>query len=101
MRLRDPREFRENLPVTRKYVYLNHAAVSPTPLPSLFEAYRYLYEVANRGSIAANEEEEDELYHIRSKIANLIGAYPDEISLIPNTSYGVNFSCTWSRMEKR
>ncbi|ADX84127.1 aminotransferase class V-fold PLP-dependent enzyme [Saccharolobus islandicus] len=90
MRLRDPREFRENLPVTRKYVYLNHAAVSPTPLPSLFEAYRYLYEVANRGSIAANEEEEDELYHIRSKIANLIEAYPDEISLIPNTSYGVN-----------
>ncbi|AAK42385.1 aminotransferase class V-fold PLP-dependent enzyme [Saccharolobus solfataricus] len=90
MRLRDPREFRENVPVTRKYVYLNHASVSPTPLPSLFEAYRYLYEVANRGSIAVNEEEEDELYHIRSKISNLVGAYSDEISLIPNTSYGVN-----------
>ncbi|WP_338603933.1 aminotransferase class V-fold PLP-dependent enzyme [Sulfolobus tengchongensis] len=90
MKLKDPKEFREFVPITKKYIYLNHAAISPTPLPSLFEAYRYLYEVTTEGSIAVSKEEENEFFQIRSKIANLIGASVEEISLIPNTSYGVN-----------
>lgn len=90
MRLRDPKEFRELVPATKKYIYLNHAAISPIPLPSLFEAYRYLYEISNEGSIAANREEADELFRIRKNIGNLINANPEEISLVPNTSYGIN-----------
>lgn len=90
MRLRDPKEFRELVPATKRYIYLNHAAISPTPLPSLFEAYRYLYEISNEGSIAANREEADELFRIRKNIGNLINADPEEISLVPNTSYGIN-----------
>ncbi len=90
MKFQDPKEFRELVPVTKKYIYLNHASISPTPLPVLFEAYRYLYEVSYRGSIAVNEEEVNDLFNLREKVSKLINVSPEEISFIPNTSYGVN-----------
>lgn len=83
-------DFRNEVPATRNLIYLNHAAISPTPLPVLFESFRYLYEVANLGTIADNEEEKDDFYKIREKIGRLINASPSEISLVPNTSYGIN-----------
>lgn len=83
-------EFRDQVPVTKNLIYLNHAAISPTPLPVLFESFRYLYNVANFGTIANNEEEKDDFYKIREKIGKLINASSLEISLIPNTSYGIN-----------
>lgn len=83
-------DFRELVPATKNYVYLNHAAISPIPLPVLHETFRYLYEVSKSGSIANYEEEKDELLHIRKNISNLIKADPLEISLIPNTSFGIN-----------
>ncbi|BDC18337.1 aminotransferase class V-fold PLP-dependent enzyme [Acidianus sp. HS-5] len=83
-------DFRELVPITKNYIYLNHAALSPTPLPVLYESFRYLYEVSRTGTIADNEEEKDEFFQIRKNISNLIKADPLEISLIPNTSFGVN-----------
>jgi selenocysteine lyase/cysteine desulfurase len=83
-------DFRELVPATKNYIYLNHAALSPTPLPVLYETFRYLYEVSKSGTIADNEEQKDELFHIRKNISNLIKADPLEISLIPNTSFGIN-----------
>ncbi|EWG07528.1 MAG: class V aminotransferase [Candidatus Aramenus sulfurataquae] len=82
--------FRDLVPITKKFKYLNHAAISPTPLPVLFETFNYLYRVAQLGAIAVNEEESDEFLHIRVRIANLINSSPEEVSLIPNTSFGVN-----------
>ncbi len=82
--------FRDVVPITKRFKYLNHAAISPTPLPVLFETFSYLYRVSQFGSIAVNEEEADEFLHIREKIATLINASPEEISLIPNTSFGIN-----------
>ena len=83
-------EFRSEIPITKKYVYLNHAAISPTPLSVYLEVNRYLINVMMRGTIAVNDEESDDFYHIREKIGKLINASPDEISLTPNTSYGIN-----------
>ncbi len=83
-------DFRELVPIVKNYIYLNHAALSPTPLPVLYETFRYLYEVSKTGTIADNEEEKDEFLHIRKNISNLIKADPLEISLIPNTSFGIN-----------
>ncbi|AWR93468.1 aminotransferase class V-fold PLP-dependent enzyme [Acidianus brierleyi] len=82
--------FRDLVPITKNYIYLNHAAISPTPLPVLFETFNYLYNVSQNGTYTVNEEEKDEFLHIREKIANLINSSPNEISFIPNTSYGVN-----------
>ncbi|MCI2415427.1 MAG: aminotransferase class V-fold PLP-dependent enzyme [Candidatus Aramenus sp.] len=86
----DVDSFRDLVPITKKFKYLNHAAISPTPLPVLFETFSYLYRVAQLGTIAVNEEESDEFLHIRVRIAKLINSSPEEVSLIPNTSFGVN-----------
>jgi selenocysteine lyase/cysteine desulfurase len=82
--------FRDLVPITKNYIYLNHAAISPTPLPVLFETLSYLYNVSLNGTYTVNEEEKDDFLHIREKIAKLINSSPYEISFVPNTSYGIN-----------
>ncbi|PVU73503.1 cysteine desulfurase [Sulfolobales archaeon SCGC AB-777_J03] len=82
--------FRDLVPVTKKFVYLNHAAVSPTPLPVLEAAQAYLREVASEGTIAVNRYEADDFKGLREKLANLLNVSWEEISFVPNTSYGVN-----------
>ncbi|ARM75033.1 aminotransferase class V-fold PLP-dependent enzyme [Acidianus manzaensis] len=93
-------DFRSQIPITKNLIYLNHAAISPTPLEVLFESFRYLYQVSNYGSIADNEEEKDEFMKIRNNIAKLINANPLEISLVPNTSYGINIIAHGLNLEK-
>ena len=82
--------FRQQVPVVNEYTYLNHAAISPTPLPVLYESIRYLFDVSRFGSIPVNQEESDDFFHMREKVARLINALPSEISFIPNTSFGIN-----------
>ncbi len=83
-------EFRELVPVTKNLIYLNHAAISPTPLPVLYEAYRYLSKVAELGSLAVNEYEQDDFKTFRENVAKLFNVDWDEISFVPNTSFGIN-----------
>ncbi|BBL46750.1 aminotransferase class V-fold PLP-dependent enzyme [Metallosphaera sedula] len=84
------KEFREQIPVTRDYIYLNHAAISPTPIFALMESFGYLYGVSSRGSLHVNSVEKDDFYSMRKTISNFINSYPEEVSFIPNTSYGIN-----------
>ncbi|MBB5253459.1 aminotransferase class V-fold PLP-dependent enzyme [Sulfurisphaera ohwakuensis] len=83
-------DFRNLVPVTKEYVYLNHAAISPIPLPILYESLRYLLDISRYGSLPVNDEENDDFYHLREKVGKLINAEPDTISFIPNTSFGIN-----------
>lgn len=83
-------DFRQEVPLTKDYVYLNHAAISPTPTFALFEAFKYLYEVSQHGSLYVNRVEEDDFGPLRKKMAAFINAEPDEVSFVPNTSFGVN-----------
>jgi len=83
-------EFRKLVPVTSSTIYLNHAAVSPPPLPVLMESIRVQMDISMRGSLAVNEFESDDLMWAREKVAKLINSDPEEVSFIPNTSYGVN-----------
>lgn len=83
-------DFRNEVPLTQHYVYLNHASISPTPLSVYLEVNKYLISVMTKGTIAVNEQEADDFYHIREKIGKLVNAKNEEISLIPNTSYGIN-----------
>ena len=82
--------FRQQVPIVNEYVYLNHAAISPTPLPVLYESLRYLLDISRFGSVPVNQEENDDFLHMREKVAKLINASPNEISFIPNTSFGIN-----------
>jgi len=82
--------FRQQVPIVNEYIYLNHAAISPTPLPVLYESLRYLLDISRFGSIPVNQEESDDFFHMREKVTRLINALPQEISFIPNTSFGIN-----------
>ncbi|EHP70766.1 MAG: aminotransferase class V-fold PLP-dependent enzyme [Metallosphaera yellowstonensis] len=81
---------RDEFPIVREYVYLNHAAISPTPTFALFEAFRYLYEVSQHGSLHVNKVEEGDFANLRKKMATFINAEPGEVSFVPNTSFGAN-----------
>ncbi|BBG28106.1 aminotransferase class V-fold PLP-dependent enzyme [Sulfuracidifex tepidarius] len=86
----DYREFRDLVPVTRKYKYLNHAAISPTPLPVIMESFSFMYDVSDEGTIAVNYAERDDLNYIREPVSRLVNSRVEEVSLVPNTSYGIN-----------
>ncbi len=81
------KDARLKLPVTRKYVYLNHAAVGPLPT-SVMEAVRSVTEEKLYGELFWSSWEET-AEKARKSIAELINARPEEIALVPNTSEGL------------
>ncbi|MGV8122337.1 MAG: aminotransferase class V-fold PLP-dependent enzyme [Candidatus Xenobiia bacterium LiM19] len=94
---------RRLFPVTRKSLYLNHAAVSP---------YSRRVEKAMRDFISARTFSENvDLYPaileavegVRNNIAALVGAHPDSIAMVKNTSEGLNIlaeSLPWKKGDR-
>lgn len=82
-------ELRELFPVTQNSVYLNHAAVSPPPTPTIDAVKAQLSDVNENGSInfrnwiAVKES-------ARRLAAAMIGARPDQIAFMRNTSDGLS-----------
>lgn len=76
-------------PLTERVVYLNHAAVSPPPLPTLEAVRAQMSDVAMNGSInyrswvAVKER-------ARRTAAEMIGARPEQIAFMRNTSDGLS-----------
>ncbi len=81
---------RELFPVTNNYVYLNHAAVAPLPLPVYEAMQRYTQDLLDNGLVhwrkwgAAVDR-------VRGLAAQLIHAKPAEIAFAANTSTGLSF----------
>ena len=76
---------RELFPITKRFNYLNHAAVSPLPLPTLHAVESQLKDVHDYGSINFLDwlsTKED----ARKLLAQLLGARPEQIALMRNTS---------------
>jgi cysteine desulfurase/selenocysteine lyase len=85
----DWKEIREDFPAMRRQIFLNAAGSSPTPRP-VREAVTAFYrevEDGREGWETWIERYED----ARSRVARLVGAEPDEIAFVPNTSTGINF----------
>lgn len=82
------REYREQFPVTERYVYLNHAAVAPLSRRCAEAMKGLANEVLREGShhygdwLATYEG-------VRQATARLIGAKGTEIALVKNTSEGI------------
>jgi selenocysteine lyase/cysteine desulfurase len=82
-------ELRKDFPAAERCVYLNAASGSPTPKPvreAVGAFYRELEESGDRAWelwLARRE-------HVRVQAARLIGAEPDEIAFVDNTSVGMN-----------
>jgi cysteine desulfurase / selenocysteine lyase len=82
-------ELRELFPVTRNSIYLNHAAVSPPATPTIEAVTKQLADVNENGSVnfrdwlAVKES-------ARSLAAAMIGARPEQIAFMRNTSDGLS-----------
>ncbi|HEY6121702.1 MAG TPA: aminotransferase class V-fold PLP-dependent enzyme [Pyrinomonadaceae bacterium] len=82
-------EFRAQFPVTQHSIYLNHAAVSPPPISTIQAIESQLRDVSTNGSVnyrswlAVKEA-------ARQKLASLLGARPEQLAFVRNTSDGLS-----------
>jgi selenocysteine lyase/cysteine desulfurase len=83
----DMQKIREQFPVTKKKVFLNHAAQSPLPKPVADAVRKYADEYSKLGTTSIQCEDWG-----KSCFAELIGARPEEIAVIGNTSEGMNIA---------
>lgn len=76
-------------PVTERAVYLNHAAVSAPPVPTIQAIQSYLTDVSGNGSLnfrnwlAVKES-------ARALLAGMLGARPEQVGFVRNTSDGLS-----------
>lgn len=82
-------ELRDDFPATKSYVYLNAAAASPTPRP-VAEAVQGFYRDLEQSGDVRWDAWLERVEAIRARVAAFIGADPDEIAFVPNTSTGMN-----------
>jgi selenocysteine lyase/cysteine desulfurase len=79
-------ELRDLFPITKRYNYLNHAAVSPLPLPALQAVEAQLKDVHENGSVnfqhwLSTKEQ------TRKLLAGMLGAHrPEQVAFMRNTS---------------
>ncbi|HEX6044836.1 MAG TPA: aminotransferase class V-fold PLP-dependent enzyme, partial [Pyrinomonadaceae bacterium] len=78
-------ELRSIFPITERLNYLNHAAVSPLPLPSLEAVEAQLRDVHENGSLNFPDwvSTKDEA---RTLLAAMLGARPEQVAFMRNTS---------------
>lgn len=76
-------------PVTGRAIYLNHAAVSPPPMPTIDAIQAQLKDVSENGSLnfrkwlAVRES-------ARRLLAKMLGARPEQVAFMRNTSDGIS-----------
>jgi selenocysteine lyase/cysteine desulfurase len=81
--------FRDQMPVTRKWAYFDHAAVSPLTAPAAAAITQWIDESTAEGDTRWPDWAA-RLRRMREAAATLIGAEADEIALVPNTTAGIN-----------
>ena len=81
--------FRREFPVTEKYIYLDHAGVSPLSLRVKNALETYLSE-ATEGGAFHYPQWARQIVDIRKNSARLINASPDEIAFVKSTSHGLS-----------
>ncbi|MFH1335725.1 MAG: aminotransferase class V-fold PLP-dependent enzyme, partial [Candidatus Zixiibacteriota bacterium] len=84
--------YRKEFPFVKKVTFLKHASFGPIPQRSwkaTQEYYRYL-KVEKTKDI--DKEAFKKLDEIRTLLAKMIHAKPEEIGFVPNTTYGLNIA---------
>ncbi len=82
-------QIRELIPTSKKYVYLNHSACAPLPVP-VVEAQRNYIEQRSLEAEAAYESWVEHAEETRKLVAQFINARPEEIAFLKNTTEGIN-----------
>lgn len=83
------KEYRYLFPVSKKFIYLNHAGVAPISLRVHDAIMQYSAEALNEGYTAGPRWTKN-FEKVRSMAARLIGALPEEIAFVKNTSHGLS-----------
>jgi selenocysteine lyase/cysteine desulfurase len=77
------------MPVTRRWAYLDHAAVSPLPGPTADQLTSWALEAAEYGDVHWLDWAQ-QLDQLRALAAGMVGAQREEMALAWNTTHGVN-----------
>jgi cysteine desulfurase/selenocysteine lyase len=77
------------MPVARRWAYFDHAAVAPVSGPAAAAMQTWVEQSVAEGDTMWPEWGR-QLKSMRQSAANLIGASTDEITLVPNTTAGIN-----------
>jgi len=80
-------KIREQFPITKNKIFLNHAAHSPLPKPVADAVHKCVEESSNYWVTSPEWNDYGKPF-----FAKLIGAKPEEIALIENTSVGLNIA---------
>lgn len=82
-------QFRQQMPVSEKWAYFDHAAIGPIPQVARDTIAKWAQEAAIDGDVCwpAWKEQQEVL---RSLTARIINSAADEIALVPNTTVGIN-----------
>lgn len=81
-------KYRDQFPVTKNLIYLNHAAVAPLCRPAA-EAMRNLAQDALECGAEHYQSWMDTYQGLRDAAARMINAKPSEIAIVKNTSEGI------------
>jgi len=81
--------YRELFPVVDRHIWLNHAAISPWPRPVSQAMRAFVEDNAEHGPLHYADWMKVEA-SLRRQSADLMGADPDDLALIKNTSEGLS-----------
>jgi selenocysteine lyase/cysteine desulfurase len=82
-------DFRRQMPVTRRWSYLDHAAVAPLTAPAQAAILEWAKDATLNGDVGCPAWEQ-QIEQTRLLAAQLIGAQSAEIALLGNTTAGIN-----------
>ena len=82
-------QIRALFPITERAVYLNHAAVSPPPIPTIEAIQSQLRDASENGSVNFRRWIETK-ESARKLAAEMIGARPEQLAFMRNTSDGLS-----------
>ncbi len=87
----DVTAYRAEFPITERYAFLSHAAVSPLSRRVQAAVQAYLDRAAREPFLAVFPQVMAQFAELKQRLARLINAAsPDEIVLMPNTAAGIN-----------
>lgn len=81
--------WRQQMPVAKRWSYLDHAAVGPLSAPAVESMAEYAKQCSSDGDVHWPKWNA-RLGELRHLAADWLGADRDEICLVPNTSTGIN-----------
>ncbi len=81
--------YRQEFPVTKKYIYLDHAGVAPLSLRVKAAIEKFLIESTEGGSFCYPRWAQ-QVVEVRRACARLVNAEPDDLAFVKSTSHGLS-----------